>query len=437
MLCITLEEPTSGVEEPRIPEADFKGIAEEIAVGLERSGFFRLIWSSLGGAMAFLVTKAIFAALAAGVRIALFFGDAITEAENTDQRAFAKLAASAVEDVFDIKVDQDAFLSRKRKKGREKIAAQIGAQMINELIKQADVKKGVTPEPSAKAAELFVGTVVKLHLEGWLSGWIAEAVTAGQLETFGELDDKLARSMGLNFLSRRALAPLFAAIMADPMRWHVSKTYRPKLLGVTIAAKQFIRGRWSREQMVEELARQGLSDERIEATVNNAMRFLGFEDVGYLVRNGFWTRVQGIQHLRDSGFTEEMAEATLVTEENRRLDTLRNQMIADNLRAFVAHELDRGELDSALAAAGVPELERRVTIRAAGLRRELRTRRLSLGDIEKALKEGLVTLEEYRKYLSDRGYPQRDQQVLIQLILVELAKKEAGRVRTDTTQPTA
>lgn len=435
MFCITLQDPTSGVQEPQIPAADFKGIAEETTVGLERSGFFKLIWSSLGDAMSFLMTKAIFAFLALGVRIALFFGDAITEAENTDQQAFAKLAASAVEDVFDIKVDQDAFLSRNRKKERVKVAAQIGSQMINQLIKQADVKKGVTPEPSAKAAELFVGTVVKLHLEGWLSGWIAEAVTAGQLETFGELDDKLARSMGLNFLSRRALAPLFAAIMADPMRWHVAKTYRSKLLGTTIAAKQFIRGRWSREQMVEELARQGLSDERIEAVVNNAMRFLGFEDVGYLVRNEFWTHEQGIQHLRDSGYTEEMAEATLVTELNRRLDTLRGQMTADSVRAFVAHELDQAELDSALAAAGVPELERRVTVRAAGLRRELKVRRLSLGDIEKALKEGLVTLEEYREYLSDRGYPQRDQQVLIQLILVEIAKKEAGRVRTDTTQP--
>lgn len=437
MFCITLEKPTSGVQEPRIPEADFKGIAEEMAVGLERSGFIGRLWKGLGDGAGYIVTKIIFAFLALGLRIALFFGDAITEAENTDQRAFAKLAASAVEDVFDIKVDQDAFLSRNRIKDREKVATAIGSQMINELVKQADVKKGVTPEASPKAAELFVGTVIKLHLEGWLSGWIAEAMTAGQLETFGELDDKLARSMGLNFLSRRALQPLFAALMADPMRWHVGKTYRPKLLGVTIAAKQFIRGRWSREQLVEELSRQGLSDERIEATVNNAMRFLGFEDVGYLVRNEFWTHEEGIQHLRDSGYTEEMAEATLVTELNRRLDTLRGQMTADSVRAFVAHELDVGELDSALAAAGVPELERRVTIRAAGLRQELRVRRLSLGDIEKALKEGLVTLEEYRKYLSDRGYPQRDQQVLIQLILVELAKKEAGRTRTDVPQPTA
>jgi hypothetical protein len=61
----------------------------------------------------------------------------------------------------------------------------------------------------------------------------------------------------------------------DADAWHVNKLYRPELLSTALAVRQFTRGKWTREQLDEELARQGWSADRVDALIHDGTQRLG------------------------------------------------------------------------------------------------------------------------------------------------------------------
>lgn len=420
-----------GPPKPEIPPADFAEIGKQVGVGAASSGWIESFWKGAAAWIAEGVATILTWLLSIAKDVAVYIAKIIIHAENNSDAAFAELAAIAVEDLFGIKVDQAAFMGRGGRGARGGVAGAIGNSIIESLFGEYRSGGETSITPSAAAAEHYLGTITQLALEGWLEGWIAEALSAGQLETFAELDDIMAEILGLGRLSRRVMGPPLTMLVVDPFEQLLNETYRPRLLSAGEAIRQFTRGKWTYEQLSRELGRQGYSEERIIALVRNQEKGLSAGDVASMLRRGRWTRAEALEYLQGQGYPLRTAEAELQLARDARLETLNSSVISEAVSAFVNRDLTRLQLRGALEKTTLPADELSVTIAAAEVRQELRVKGLSLGQAEEAYKRGLITLTKFRTILEGMGYNGEDSITLELLMLSELRDEAEAKRKRD------
>ena len=254
--------------------------------------------------------------------VAAEFAKSVIAAEDIAEPAFRRLASAALKDITGVEVDVSPGVGRGG--GRRGAAQTVGAAMLQALsgINAGGVGPGGVLQPTTRPAEDYITFVVNMAMEGWLTDITGEMLTLGAVEQLGDLDDALSSALGLPRMSRAVLRPFMNATVATPATWQINKTYRPELLSVAVAVQQFHRGRWTREQLDEELARQGWSADRIDAFVNGQRKFFSAGDVRTFVDRGYWSMDIGLQQLRDQGYDENAAVDALRLEGLRRIEQL-------------------------------------------------------------------------------------------------------------------
>jgi hypothetical protein len=192
------------------------------------------------------------------------------EAENTAAPAFNKLTAAAIGDLFGVSVQVPAGSGGRG--NRAAAANAIGEMLFNAFGGAAAGAKSPDGElvPSDTPAKTFLTTMAQLSLEGWLEGWVMEMLSLGQIEKFGELDDKISHTLGLGRAAASVHGPIVKHMIVTPLDWKLSKEHRPTLLSASACAKQVARFPDQREKWLEDLRRQGYSEDRIEALLNDA-----------------------------------------------------------------------------------------------------------------------------------------------------------------------
>jgi hypothetical protein len=261
-------------------------------------------------------------------------------------------------------------------------------------------------EPSDAPAKAFLSAMSQMALEGWLMGVLAETFSFGQLETFGELDDTLSHVLGLGRASAAVHGPLVRHLIVEPLEWKVNKEHRPSLLSPSTVARQWARGKWDWPDVQEELARQGWSEERIDAIINEARRFMSLEDVALVAHRVDTATFDARQYLADMGYEQRDADGILLAQSLRRLDAREKQLADAALAAFVAGDIDADRFTREIDAIRLPAEDTDHYHRLADLRRGLALTPLSDGDARDAVKAGIQTFAWYRNYLSVRGYDQ-------------------------------
>lgn len=283
-------------------------------------------------------------------------------------------------------------------------------------------------EPSDEGAQRFLGMLGSLTFQSWFEGVLLEHVISqvpGQeaLEATAELAKDLINNLGLNRLARTALRPLVRATITTPLEWKTNKAYRPTMLGPSTVLRQFMRGRWSWEDTLEELARAGYSDERINALLNEQRKFFGAGEVRTFVDRGYWTGDQGLQHLRDQGYDEQGALDTIRLEGIKRLDQVETQEANAIVGAYVSRDIDRGELLAQLDAHVTVPTERALFAEIADVRRALNVRHLSSGQAAAAVKAKILAYVDYRDALTREGYTDQAITVLDLMLRWEIDKQ--------------
>jgi hypothetical protein len=318
--------------------------------------------------------------------------------------AFGEIAKAGIQALFGVDVPATAFNKLSNSGAREQVKKDVGRAMLGALTGLSGNTSGASVQPSLDPAEKYLGTIANFAIEGWLLEIMPELESLGWLENFGELKDTVAQMFGFGRLTRRILGPAIDALIKDPMLWQVNKTYRGTLLSPSTALRQFMRGRWDWPDVVEELARQGYSDERINALLNEQRKFFSVGDVRTFVDRGHWTGVQGIQHLRDQGYDEDGALEALRLEGIRRIDQVESQQANAIMGAYVARDIDRGEFLAQLAAHVTVATERGLFEGLGDLRRALNIKQLSSGDVAAAVKARILAYVDYREALAREGY---------------------------------
>lgn len=412
--------PNGDPQAPDVKPPDFKAIGKELTLGQDEGGWFIQVADAVTGGIRNGAVWVLGFLLRSVSEIAAFLVEINILAEQQGDVRFARLASLAVSDLFGTSVTPETFSQRTGPAGRDAASAAVGTQILDGLFGQYRVPNPPPLAPGDAGAAAYLGTVINLALEGWYKGVIVEALTVGVSSQFGDLDNIIARTLGFGRLSRMVLGPSIRTLVQLPVEWQINKAMRPRLLSGAEASRQFLRGRLTREQLDEELARLGYSTERIEAVVNNQRRFMSLEDVGFLLRNRMWDRPTLIKALRDQGYEAAFAEGIATTEEQKRLESIKNQLIGSATRARREGWISNAMLRSTLTSLDVPAEEADLQAIVAATQFEMPRRTLGLAQMRQAVLRGIRTFNDFRDLTDRMGYPDEDQVTLELLLLTDI-----------------
>lgn len=351
-------------------------------------------------------------------KLAELGGRALVEAEEPILPIFAAFVAPIVANMFGTPADAGLFHSTRNRDGRGGAARAIVDAYMAAMTPDA----GGELTPSDAGAKKLAGAGVHAALEGWFNGIVPEML--GEIipidwlhfHDMTELSEAIIRSLGIGRLVRRGLSPLVDVTAATPMKWKVNKVFTPALLSESMAVREFLRGKWTRAQLDEELARQGWSAARIEAHLNSQQHFFGPSDVRQFVERGFWSNDQGLQHLRDQGYDETAAVAALRLGGLARLEQLEGQEASAAIGAYAAGDIDRSTFDAIIGRSITPEAEQHLFTELAEVRRAVSVKHLAHGEVRDCVKRGILTTAFYRGWLVRENY-QPDEAFALELLL--------------------
>lgn len=284
--------------------------------------------------------------------------------------------------------------------------------------------------PSDANARRFLETSLHIAIDGWAQGLImeilSEAETVGivKAEQIGELSHVITGALGLGRLTRRVLGPYINTVAVTPFEWQVNKTYRPKLLAARELARQVARGRIAMDAALEELARQGWSDDRAEAQLSDARQKLGVSDVVDLHRFGGVDDEILRGYLADLGYDDDGKNAILALADTREQVNIVQGALSEITTGYIDGHLDDADFGPFLASAIPNDDLRALYSDVVALRKKARQKRLTKAEIEDAVVRGILSPVDYDVWLEQENYDDQARTVLSLLLQSTVRSKE-------------
>lgn len=353
-----------------------------------------------------------------------WLGEHIEPLEDKASRILSPILARLVGHILGADVSTNAIRERVSRAGDTAIGKLV-AETIFDVIRAPEGEL----TPGSEGARRLVGALGHMTVNNWAEGivfeWVASLIPdIESVDAIPELARELINNTGLSRLTRVALRPLAATCIATPMQWELNKRYRPVMLPAAAAIRHWLRGHLDAAELDEILAREGHGERAIEALMFDARKFLSPAEAVLLERQEVWTRDEALQHLRDDGRNDADAHRDLELEELKDVRKFQIESADFSVRAYAERQIDRGEFDLAIDAAGLNPTTRD-RLRAIGLhRREINITRLSLGQAESAVEQHIWSFADYRRYLDDRGYRDEDITTLDLLLRAKLGRLE-------------
>lgn len=415
--------PPFDIPTPELPENDFQAVGRDIAKGQKEAGWFDAFWTALYD----LIPKFL-ASIAIGL-IKLFGWAAVyvarifLEARKGTEDVLAEASAVAVADLFGIDVQTNWFKQMQNtgqrstlpKNAAEGVLAALGGSFQGDPTEQL--------APSSVRAEQFVTTVMNLSIEGWLEGWMMEALSAGQLETFAELKDIVANALGLGRMTRRVLAPPLKILVEDPFTWKLNNIYRPNLFAVSTAVRQYVRGRLTREELDTELGYQGWSAKRVEGLINEAQLHLPVNDLITLVAHKELDGDAATQMLKDQGYSDTMAAQALRIEYLKRGDTLAMEAARQAIEAWLAGTILESDLPHYIEQDGITDQERAYLYILKDLKAATKRKQFSIAQATTMVETGIWDIDRFKTWAIVEGYNDDDERDLELLLFSKIKTK--------------
>lgn len=424
-------------EPPPIPQAgtqppNFKSIGQQISSGVESSG---MIERGARAGLRFLslwLATVISCILHMTTAVLVFFSRIIIKGEEQAEDSMSEVGRTMLSDLLGVNVSKDAMRRRKGAGIRKPEVNELGNIVLRGLFETFDETGQRELQPSDAGAKKVINTVVGMTVEGVVEGAVIDAFSWGLLKPLTDMDDNLARAMGFGRLTTRVVRPAVDILVQTPFEWKLNKQYRPKLLSAAQLAEEVNAGRLEKEAAVEELARQGYSDAKIEALLAQSTKTLSVADVTFLERVGIWTRDDAHATLRQQGYTPARAGDLLDIARLKRIESAKSELESACTTAYINRDIDRETFVRILESVE-PDVDVRAwLIQAAGLRREFRIAKLSETDAEQAVKRGIWSIRDYTDYLKDKGFSDGD--ILTKQLLLQFDIRDATDAATKRQQ---
>lgn len=414
-------------EEPATPPPDFASIAQSWAVGSEAAKKELGWWADLGDWILTVVAKIFGFFLSLGLKAFAFmmkvFGDVTDEAS----AGYGAVVAASLHELFGVTVSPASVNTRAGGSDRAAVAASLGQAIIGTLFSSAGASGATGIPPSDAAANNFLRVTMNMELNGWLESMFTDAVSYHLLEKYGDLKDGIAHVLGLGRMSRQVFAAPIKILVHDPYTALLNQKYRPKAVDVGTAMRAFNRGDTDRAGLTKLLSTQGFTEQEIDWLVIDHTKYLPNEDVDYLVARNIWTHQQATDYLRHQGWDAAGSQYVLQVLEDKRLQKYRNELVATATDGYVRGEVNDAQLAAAIQSAGVPSTEQLWVANVAQARRDTHVTHLSLGQIETAIKDGVMNFNDLKAWALRNNMPLDEETFLELTLLVDESKAAAAK----------
>jgi hypothetical protein len=292
------------------------------------------------------------------------------------------------------------------------MGAQIGTMILNALKSGAPASAGKTLQPDDTAAKNFLAMLAKLGVEGWIDGFIAEAIGGGHFASVLELVPIMNEVLGLGRLSRRALAPLVKILVADPYTWKLHLDYRPALWSESLAIRQYLHGKMKKADLDTALGKHGHSSDIIDAMIDHAQPELSTEEFEYLVAHAQQSVAKYTDRLTAQGWKDSELRYKANLPEQRVIDRIQFKRWDAIVEAFGRGDIDDVRLEEENKTIPASEEIRSLMLGDAHLRRDLHPKHLTLGEVQTMIKAHVMNLDDLRTWMTRENYPVEEQSLL-------------------------
>lgn len=416
--------------EPTIAEKteQYREIGKELYGGLLEGVITSDSAAFVSGVLADVISIILKTGFTALAPIGAGLANGIAESEDALAPVLAKYATAAVNDIFGTSVSEAEFSKLRGGSARTVAGPQLGAAIMQHM---SGTEGALVPGDAA--ASKYVGAFAGAAIEDWFKGWFFEVISSlvpwldvGKIEAYGGLGDKVSNVLGIPGVSRRVLRPLVDTTIVAPLTWHVNKTYRPKLLSAAEAVRQFTRKRWTREQLLEELGRQGYSDDRIEALIASSAAHVSAADIVKGYGFNLFDLDEAVQRLGALGYEEQSARLLISVSRLDDTAAVDRRLRSAAVAAYVDRRITRSDLAGFFSDVLLNRAEVQHELAAADGLQALNVRRLSPAEARAAVKAGILHVRDYRIALEREGYPPEDTLVLELLLRHELDVKASA-----------
>lgn len=418
----------SDIPEVEIPPVDFVAGGKNLGVGLSQSGWDDKLLQKitdhvrqwLAAGLGFFL-KYIFQVLGFALRV-------LTDGTNNAEESLAELSTIMINHLLGVKVATDAVKMRRNGEPTHPDIETLGTLVMQRFMAAFD--DGGSIEPGDAAAKKFVNRAIAMSVDGWaldaIIDWFPHEIL--DFDKLASLDDKLRQAMGLGRMTRAVLHPAINILAVTPYTWKLNKQYRPKLLSDSQAVEQFLRGNWTDAELREELAREGWSDKRIDALIQEHTKLLSLEELAFLERYSGWPRANAIGMLRAAGWSEALADLRLNIVKSKELQAIKHECALAAAAAFVRRDIEVDQFMQILSENIADDDLRHQMQVSAATRRELNVTYLSEGQAEQAIILGFWNIQQYTDHLKRKGFS--DDDILTMQLLVQEKLAHASDVQS-------
>jgi hypothetical protein len=413
--------------DPPTPPPDFQTVGANIGIGLQKSGATSSWLTPLYDILVRAATTVLGVFFNLTLRLAAFVINLLGNAETDSAVAYGAVVAATLKELFGVTVDPATVNTRAGGSGKQAAANAAAQAILGTLFSgvSANPSGGITP--SDQAANSYLAVAMNMEISGWLESWLADATSNHLLEKYGDLKDGITRVLGLGRMSRQVFAPPLKVLVHDPYLALLNQTYRPKAPEVAAVVRAFFRGEFDRTGLSSYLAPLGYTEQEISWLVTDHTKYLSNEDVDYLISRGIWNNDQAVTYLAQQGYETVGAQQVLSILQDKRIHKYELQIAELAVESYVKGDLDPVTAQDAINNSGVTSDEATYMWSLAQVKRSLHITHLSLGQIQKGIEDGIMSLADLTTWATRNGMP-ADEQSYLQLMTMFAVSKEVASV---------
>lgn len=410
------------IPSPDIPAANFTAIGKQIADGVATGGFwdgfFKGFFNNLIEGISRVVGGLLNLVELVFAKLLFILFKILQQAEGGSDQ----MAAAVLSGMTGLSVGASTFTNATNRSAREDVAASLIGIFQTALSKGAATDADGALKPGSAGAEEFLKIVAHMGIEGWLIGWIAEAVGGERLEQLGSLKEVIEQGLGLGRLARRALAAPMKILVEEPYTWKLNAQYRPTKLAVAEYIREYLRGEFDRSTLDAKCSLLGHTSANVTALINSTRTHLNVGQIEMLLLHGSITDADSQGMLKAQGYDAATGALALQASNLARVDGWQRQYVNEALVSLERRWIAMDEFLTILNGTGMPESEKSIIKLLANQKVTNSQHRLSLAQGEQLVENSLWAFDKFRTLTTNLGYSLSDETDLEHLLLLKAKK---------------
>jgi len=305
-----------------------------------------------------------------------------------------------------------------------KLGAAVGGREVIETLGEIFLRPMlglIMPEPPLNfekgldTAERYLGVNLQFQLNAWLLHLLGDVITLGKLKSLKDLPNAISWSYGLGWLSWLILGEPFRITTVEPLKKGLNAIYQPELLTPSEAIKAWFAGFIDTYELQEELKQHGYNIERMNILVNLAEKEFTDADLKTLYQEGVITEddVEREFQIRGYGPWRRRYLTQLITK--ARTLKLRDKLLDRAMDLYVLGKITEAQLRNYLELANYNPQEQQLVIDLLNLEKAKKATPTD-SEIKKAFEKGYISYAEAKSMLLDRGWDERWADIILDVL---------------------